>query len=531
MTLSYDQLPYPSYAYGATHPDTLATLATLLGMSPAPVEHCRVLELGCASGGNLIPMALGLPQSEFLGIDYSSRQIADGQVALAALGLGNIELRHTNILEVKADLGQFDYIITHGVFSWVPELVRDKLLEICRENLAPNGVAYVSYNTYPGCYMHRGIREMMLYHIREVVEPQMRVTQARRLLEFLVESMPADADASASLINAYSHALRRESERWESSSDSALFHDRLAEVNEPIYFYQFVERVTQHGLQYLADADFSATYSGNLPPAVQSELFRLAHSFVELEQYVDFVLSMAFRRSLLVHQEVSIQRSIQADRVRTLCAASPATPVSFSPDISSGAIEQFRGSDGAALSTDHPVSKGAMLILGEVWPQSVPFDALLNAAYSRLDADAVNTPERRARDAQTLCSNLLKSFTTSDRLVELHSYAPRLVTQATERPVASLWARYLAQQSRQVTNMRHENVDLSERERYLVCQLDGSRDHAMLLDDLDGLRTRGLLTIERNGAVVQDAQEAREIIAADMEHDLRMLAHAALVVA
>ena len=531
MTLSYDQLPYPSYAYGATHPDTLATLATLLGISPAPVEHCRVLELGCASGGNLIPMALELPQSEFLGIDYSLRQITEGQVALAALELGNIELRRMNILEVNADLGQFDYIIAHGVFSWVPEPVRDKILAICRENLASSGVAYVSYNTYPGCYMHRGIREMMLYHIRNVAEPQMRVTQARTLLEFLAESMPADVSASASLISAYSNALHKESERWESSSDSALFHDRLAEVNEPIYFYQFAERAAQHGLQYLADADFSATFLGNLPPPVRSELFKLAHSLVELEQYIDFVLSMALRRSLLVRQEVSIERSIQADRVRTLCAASPAMPVSSSPDISSGALEQFQGADGATLSTDHPVIKAAMLVLGEMWPQGVPFDALLNAAYSRLGADALNAPERRARDAQMLCSNLLKSFTCSDRLVELHSYVPRLVTRASERPVASPWARYLAQQSCDVTNLRHENVELTERERYLLRQLDGSRDRTTLLDDLDELRAKRRLAIERDGALVQDAQEAREIMAADMEHDLGVLAQAALLVA
>jgi hypothetical protein len=172
-----------------------------------------------------------------------------------------------------------------------------------------------------------------------------------------------------------------------------------------------------------------------------------------------------------------------------------------------------------------------MLVLGEMWPQGVPFDALLNAAYSRLGADALNAPERRARDAQMLCSNLLKSFTCSDRLVELHSYVPRLVTRASERPVASPWARYLAQQSCDVTNLRHENVELTERERYLLRQLDGSRDRTTLLDDLDELRAKRRLAIERDGALVQDAQEAREIMAADMEHDLGVLAQAALLVA
>ena len=159
---SYDEVPYPSTSHVFTHPDNLATVATLLGLSPTPIIHCRVLELGCAGGGNLIPMALNLPDSSFVGIDASAVQIAEGQQAIAALGLANITLHHLDILDVTAELGQFDYIIVHGIFSWVPTAVRDKILEICQQNLTSNGVAYVSYNTYPGWHMMGSIREMML---------------------------------------------------------------------------------------------------------------------------------------------------------------------------------------------------------------------------------------------------------------------------------------------------------------------------------------------------------------------------------
>src|SRR5437868_13031530 len=112
---SYDEVPYASYPYPESHPDRLATVAMLLGLQPAPVEHCRVLELGSASGGNLIPMAEALPQSNFLGIDLSERQIAEGIHTVGALGLTNIDLRRMNITEVGPDLGVFDYIICHGV--------------------------------------------------------------------------------------------------------------------------------------------------------------------------------------------------------------------------------------------------------------------------------------------------------------------------------------------------------------------------------------------------------------------------------
>src|SRR5712692_4297077 len=147
---TYDEIPYPNLSHVQSHPDALATLATLLGLAPAPIDRCRVLEIGCATGGNLIPMALSLPGSSFLGIDSSARQIEMGQAAVAAVGLGNVQLRQMDIRQVTPELGEFDYIIAHGVFSWVPKDVRDQLLTICKQNLAPNGVAFVSYNVYPG---------------------------------------------------------------------------------------------------------------------------------------------------------------------------------------------------------------------------------------------------------------------------------------------------------------------------------------------------------------------------------------------
>ena len=79
MPTPYDELPYPGSAFAQTHPDRLATLATLFGMTPAPVERCRVLELGCGDGGNLIPMAFALPESRFTGVDLATTAIARGQ--------------------------------------------------------------------------------------------------------------------------------------------------------------------------------------------------------------------------------------------------------------------------------------------------------------------------------------------------------------------------------------------------------------------------------------------------------------------
>src|SRR5690349_11473960 len=94
---SYDEIPYDSKPLYSTHPDCLATAGRLRGLTPAPASNCRVLELGCGTGGNLIPMAHSLPGSKFVGIDLSGRQIAAGQGLCRRLDLTNIDLRETSI--------------------------------------------------------------------------------------------------------------------------------------------------------------------------------------------------------------------------------------------------------------------------------------------------------------------------------------------------------------------------------------------------------------------------------------------------
>ena len=78
----YDEVPYTSYSFPETHPDRMATVAHLFNLKPPPPDRCRVLELGCASGGNLAPMAALYPESEFLGIDLSRVQIEQGAAQL-----------------------------------------------------------------------------------------------------------------------------------------------------------------------------------------------------------------------------------------------------------------------------------------------------------------------------------------------------------------------------------------------------------------------------------------------------------------
>jgi SAM-dependent methyltransferase len=170
-TNSYDEVPYADYVFHHTHPACVGAVAALYGMRPANPERCRILELGCAAGANLIPMACDLPGSALVGVDLSARQIDVARRTVTALGLTNIDLRRTSTLDVDDSFGRFDDIICHGVYSWVPAEVREAILAVCKANLAPTGIAYVSYNTYPGWHMHRVARDMMTYHVGQFLDP------------------------------------------------------------------------------------------------------------------------------------------------------------------------------------------------------------------------------------------------------------------------------------------------------------------------------------------------------------------------
>jgi methyltransferase-like protein len=526
---TYDEVPYPSHSFAQSHPDHLATLATLLGMNPPPVDRCRVLELGCASGGNLIPMAYGLPQSEFTGIDLSARQVAEGQTTLAALGLDNVTLKQMSIMAVEPDFGRFDYIIAHGVYSWVPPEVREKILTICRQNLAPEGVAYVSYNIYPGWHMLGSIRDMMLYHTRQITDANAQITQAREFLDFLVEWIPAQHGPFVELYQKWLAFVR---DRMLPKEDAFLFHDELSVVNDPIYFHQFADQATRHGLRYLADAQFQAMLASNLPDEVADMLRRTAQDTIDVEQYIDFLHNRAFRQSLLCHQEVSLTARVRPDRLRQFHVASSALPESSEPDIQTVSVEKFLAPDGAVLTTDHPVTKAAMLHLIKRWPQTVSFTDLLAAARIRLNGAPAKSAGSPAldQDGLLLGANLLKAYGYSPNLVELHVHPPHFVTEITEFPVANPVVRRQAGQGHRVTNARHERLRLEGVTCKVLTRLDGSRNRTALLADLKQWVAEDVLEIQKDGQPVKATEEIDSVLVDMLDLKLRQIANAALLV-
>jgi methyltransferase-like protein/SAM-dependent methyltransferase len=477
---SYDTVPYPSLPYPQSHPDRLATLATLVGLHPPPVETCRVLELGCGSGGNLIPMGAALPHSHCVGVDLSPRHIAAGQAVLRAVGIGNVTLHQRNLLDLSPDFGEFDYIIAHGVYSWVPEAVQDQVLAICRHNLAPDGIAYISYNTYPGWRMFEMLRDMMRYHTWSIAEPHERVDQAITLLSFLSESIPEENRAFGDFLRVYIDFLERKMARAGEAGAAFLLHDELSDINTPVYFSQFVSHAAAHGLQYVSETDMSQVVLDGLPENTVATLRTMAGNFIEMEQYMDFLRGRTFRESLLCHQHMPLQRALNPAHLSALSFTSRARPVSDTPDIASDAVVAFHAERGGTITLGHPLSKAALVCLAEQWPQALAFDELAALAHERVHQAGGPLEEPANDNTSVLAATLLQIHLRDSRIVQMHTAPPRLATAREAYPLATPLARFQAQQSAEVTNQYHERVTLTPASRALLPFLDGQRSHADL---------------------------------------------------
>ncbi len=434
-------------------------------MKPPHIEHCRVLELGCTDGGNLIPMALQLPDSEFIGVDLASSRVAAGQEIIDQLGLKNIELRAVDLALVDAEWGEFDYIIAHGVYAWVPAAVRDAILRIAAKNLAPQGVAFVSYNAYPGGYLRRTFREMMLHHTDGIEDPRERIAKAKELMMFLDSSIDSKDGH-------YQAFVRREISEILERPANVLFHDELAEHWEPVFFHELIAHAQRHGLQFLAEADYWDMGDNGLRPEVVERLTSLiGDDRLAREQYRDFLKCRKFRRTLLCHERVSLDAKVKATRVQALYASSPASSLPVNSEEESARIRAFFSEAGAQMKTSHPLVIALISRLIESSPRSTHFEELL----------AEFGPE----NTEPISEILLSMYTAG--LVDLAVWRPAFVSIAGERPEASPLARLQASRGSTMTTLNHATVEAEDDQvRRLVTLLDGTRNRAELMRDLLG---------------------------------------------
>lgn len=296
---SYDDLMYESGAFSQTAINNLEARARLMGLQPAPAANAKVLELGCSMGGNIITQALYYPDAEFTGIDLSGRQVAQGNAIIEKMGLKNVHLEEKDILTVDESFGKFDYIIVHGIWSWVPDTVKDKIFSICRNNLTEHGIAYISYNVYPGWKRQEQLREIMYFSGRDVLEEPLEARTRKGLdaLKELAEILENDKGlGGGGKLPAIQKILNH--------NFYYIAHEYMEAFNDPIYVNGFIEWANRHRLAYIGDTDLHVSFVSWMAEHTRERILALAGGdYIAKEFYSDILSDRQFRRSLLCREE------------------------------------------------------------------------------------------------------------------------------------------------------------------------------------------------------------------------------------
>ncbi len=469
----YDAVAYPTHPQPGMHPDGLAVVALLSGLKTKPIDRCRVLDLGCGDGGMLLPLAVAYPKSDYVGVDLAGAPVARGQEMIAELGLTNIRLLKGDIRALPGDLGQFDFIIAHGVYSWVPAEVRDALLAACRAHLSENGVAFVSYNALPGGHLREMLRDMMFFHTRDLTDQTERIQQARSLVQLLATLPPRPG-----VPDAYQSLMVGEARSIAARTEADFFHDDFAEFNEPIYVSEFAAHAAAHDFQLLGEADFFEMSADLFPEEVADQLATLgAQDFVAKEQYLDFLKCRQFRKTLVCRKEVTLDRRFRPDDIARLYASCEAEAEEHIED--GEAAVSFGTRNRGSLTTKIPLLIAALAKLREVHPGALPFSALLDASLAGLER-----PPSRFKASRQLAEFLYRGYAAG--LIELHTQAPHVVRQPGDRPEATALARLqLRRGETDVVGLRSEGITVrDEAGRALVQMLDGTRDRQALLAEM-----------------------------------------------
>ena len=469
--LLYDALPYPSKFFLQTHPDSLASIAVLYGLEKPPIENCRYLELGCGNGSNVISHAFNLPGAEFVGVDLAENHIAQAQESARELNLSNATFHHLDVMKMSVEeFGAFDYIVAHGLYSWVPPIVREKVLSLCREMLAPDGIGYLSFNVYPGAYLRDMTRNMMRFHTRDVSAPIEKVERAVSFLAFLTENTDA--------AKIYRPILQSELERHSKHAPADILHDDLSDAYQSFFFHEFAAALENHDLRFLSEAELHSMSAHNLSPEAR-EFLETFDDVTQREQYLDFLRGRVFRQTLFCHRAASPRRQVKPSMLNKLSLASSIRPQSTAFDPATSKVEKFVGEKNLGIEIDHSLTKAVLFHLGENWAQATSLPKLLETAKRTLEERGYQDENWEAQFDVT--RTILLQICLNTNLIELHLHQPKGGAKVSEMPEINRLARWQLRYGSNVTTLLNKDIKIDDAiSRKLLELLDGTRNQADL---------------------------------------------------
>lgn len=512
---AYDEVAYPAMIHRQSHPEQIASKAFLLGLSPPPPQRCRVLELGCGDGANLAAMAVLYPESTYVGIDLSGAAIARGQALIAEAGLTSVRLHAGSLTEIDASWGTFDYIIAHGVYSWVPAPVREAVLRVAGELLAPQGVAFISYLALPGAHLRELVRTIARFHTSSTLDPEQKVRGGISIIGFL---------GRASTENGlYQQVLRAEFDKLRNRPDGGFYHDELSDISTPFLLTEFCADARKHGLDFLTDAEYVESPAYALTDEAEEALAPLKSNRILLEQYYDFAHGRRFRQTLLCRagQAVGLQRG----RVTSLHLACAAHPKDATADLRTTEPLAFESAKRSSFRCNHPLTKAIFCELFQCYPARLPYAEAVNRGLARLGL----TGPVASEDESRLHSYVVRLL--SPGLVEAHLGPLPWAVAAGERPLGSPLAQAQVRRGDPTLfNLAGNQIDLVDPViRALLLLLDGNHDRPALRQEVQSVISALQATNEDREGAPQPPPPDPAAIAGQLDQALDSFARSQLL--
>lgn len=435
---------YKTYARKETHPARIGAIARLYGLAAADVSRCRVLEFACGDGSNIISMAVQYPDASFVGIDSNKALIARGRMIVDALELKNITLDCVDIKHYHPEVSAYDYVLCHGLYSWVSGELQRVILERGVTALAAQGVFFVSYNTLPG-WRQRGV-------IRDVLQ----------VGASLHDGIGGDSERDSAMLFArlirdnslgVSAYVQEALQSLEDSHPSYVEQEFLGTWNEPVLFRDFMSQASSFGLQYLSESRVVMMSADDLSKDVQDLLHRFEGDRIRKEQILDIVRNRTFRETLLCHNSANLQEGLHT---AAFCG------LSF---FSKYVLSSEEGSEGMVSFQDRFTGRGIELPRGEFTTVMEVMEryGARGGRYPELEALVVEALSCSAREALGVLVTLWRSGFI-DAITE--SLCPIEMTKEYRRHVEMQIA-----EGDKVTSRLHESYAISELERIVLKKL------------------------------------------------------------
>lgn len=296
----YEARAYPGISHPSTDPAVTSVVAAFAGLKVASPSQARILEIGCATGHNLLPLAARWPEAHCTGIDFSAPAIHEANEHREALQLQNLEFLQADLRNFDPGDVTYDFIIAHGFYSWVPEDVRRALLGFCAKHLSPNGIAVVSYNVMPGWSLRKPVAA--LAKLLATRHPQTIGANPHQALAFLATAVEGDS--------AYARHLREVVDEMAGRGPVTVAFDDCAPVNDPCTFLEFMSHASSHGLRYLGESVMAENLPAELEPESLEALKPLANDPLLFQQAIDVLTGRTFRSAVICRNEAPVQEKV-----------------------------------------------------------------------------------------------------------------------------------------------------------------------------------------------------------------------------